>query len=320
MKNGTTPAALFETHRERLHLAWVAGKAGAERIIPPPATPALERFPPVGWVGYLNLINPHCIQVIGAAETAYLAGLSAADRSRSLARLFAAAPVFVIVSDDQPVPQDLAALAGETATPLLRSPAPGYEIISHLRYYLADALARREIVHGVFMAVFGIGVLLTGQSGVGKSEVALDLISRGHRLIADDAPEFRRIAPDVVSGYCCPSALSGFLEVRGLGVLDVRAMFGDTAIKTSKALRLIIELKRMSEEEFIGLDRLEGVRQECTILDVRVPQITVPIVPGRNLAVLVESAVSNQILLMKGYDAARAFIDRQQRVIMEQSS
>lgn len=320
MNDGITPAVLFETHRQRLNLAWVAGKGGAERLIAPQDAPAFKGVPPVGWAGYLNLIRPHCIQVVGTAEAAYLADLPAAERSRSLARLFDAGPVFVIVSDDQPVLQELAALADETATPLLCSPAPGYEIISHLRYHLADTFGEREIVHGVFMAVFGIGVLITGESGVGKSEVALDLISRGHRLIADDAPEFRRIAPDVVSGYCCPSALSGFLEVRGLGVLDVRAMFGDTAIKTSKSLRLIIELKRMSEEEFNRLDRLEGSRQERAILDVRVPQITAPVVPGRNLAVLVESAVSNQILRMKGYDAAHAFIARQQRAIAEQPS
>jgi HPr kinase/phosphorylase len=319
MKNAITPAVLFETHRQRLELVWVAGKAGAGRGVSPAAETS-EGFPPVGWAGYMNLVRPHRIQVIGAAEAAYLSALAEDERSRSLARLFAEAPVFVIVAGGQPVPPGLAAMADETATPLLSSTLAGYEIISQLRYHLADAFAERTTLHGVFMAVLGIGVLLTGESGVGKSEVALDLLSRGHRLIADDAPEFRRIAPDVVSGYCCPPVLGGFLEVRGLGVLDVRAMFGDTAIKTSKSLRLIIELKRMSEEELNGMDRLQGSRRACAVLGVKVPGITLPVVPGRNLAVLVESAVSNQILLMKGYDAAGAFIERQQRAIVEHAS
>lgn len=320
MKSAITPAVLFEAHRHRLGLAWVAGKAGADRVVHPSFAATSEGFPPVGWVGHLNLIRPHRIQVVGAAEAAHLSALTEVERAASLARLFAESPVFVIVVDDQAVLPELLAMADETATPLLRSTMSGYEVISYLRYHLADAFAERTSIHGVFMAVLGIGVLLTGESGVGKSEVALDLVSRGHRLIADDSPEFRRIAPDVVSGYCCPPTLGGFLEVRGLGVLDVRAMFGDTAIKTSKSLRLIIELKRMSEEELSGMDRLQGNRRERAVLGVPVPQLTVPVVPGRNLAVLVESAVSNQILLMKGYDAAGAFIERQQRAIMEQAS
>ena len=318
MKNGITPAALFEQHQQRLGLAWVAGRSGAVHAIPsaPGGSAAAEGFPLVGWVGFLNLVSPHRIQVLGLAETAYLAGLDADERARTLARLFAGQPAMVVVSDDQAPPQDLAEMAGATATPLFRAAVPGYEVISHLRYYLSDVLAERVTIHGVFMAVLGIGVLLTGESGIGKSEVALELISRGHRLIADDTPEFHRIAPDVISGHCCTPELSGFLEVRGLGVLDIRAMFGDTAIKPHKALRLIVELKRMSEEELSNLDRLEGSRQHRTILDVRIPQVTIPVIPGRNLAVLVESAISNQMLLMKGYDAARVFIERHQRMIM----
>lgn len=319
MKNGITPATLFEKHQQRLRLAWVAGRSGAVHAIPsgPGDGTAAKGFPLVGWVGYLNLVSPHRIQVIGPAETDHLSGLGAQERARTFARLFETRPAFIVVSDDQPVPEDLASLADAAATPLFRSEVAGYEIISHLRYYLADVLAERVTIHGVFMAVLGIGVLLTGESGIGKSEVALELVSRGHRLIADDTPEFHRVAPDVISGRCGMPELSGFLEVRGLGVLDIRAMFGDTAIKPSKALRLIVELKRMSDEELSHLDRLEGSRQHRTILEVRIPQVTIPVIPGRNLAVLVESAISNQMLLMKGYDAARVFIDRHQRMIMD---
>lgn len=322
MKNGITPAALFEKHQQRLGLAWVAGSAGAVRAIPagPPGGAAARGFALVGWVGFLNVVNPNCVQVIGPAETAHLAELPADARARLFARLFGAKPAFIVVSDGEVVPPELVSMCDETATPLFRSDVPGYEVIGKLQYYLADALAERVTLHGVFMSVYGIGVLLTGESGIGKSEVALELISRGHRLIADDMPEFHRVAPDVVSGCCATPELSGFLEVRGLGVLDVRAMFGDAAIKPNKALRVVIELKRMGEGELSRIDRLEGSRQERTILDVRVPQLTIPVIPGRNLAVLVESAINNQMLLMNGYDAARVFIERQQRVILDGAS
>lgn len=318
MRNGITPAALFEKHQRRLGLAWVAGSAGGAREIPSgPADDVVGRgFPLVGWVGHLNLISPHRIQVFGPRELAHLSSLGEKERGRTLARLFETRPGFIVVSDDLAVPADLASMADAAATPLFRSTEPSYELISQLRHLLADALAERITIHGVFIAVMGIGVLLTGESGIGKSEVALELISRGHRLIADDTPEFRRVAPDAVSGYCSLEELSGFLEVRGLGVLDIRAMFGDTAIKPDKALRLIVELKRLNNDELNALDRLEGSRQERSILGVRIPQITIPVIPGRNLAVLVEAAISNQMLLMKGYDAARAFIERHQRIIM----
>jgi HPr kinase/phosphorylase len=319
MRSGITATSVFEKHRLRLGLDWVAGGAGAKREIPAgPADDVISRgFPLVGWVGYLNLISPHRIQVLGSRELDYLAAQDERERARTLARLFETRPGFIVVSDGLPVPQDLAAMADAAAIPLFRSTVPGYEFISQLRHHLADALAERITIHGVFLAVMGIGVLLTGESGIGKSEVALELISRGHRLIADDTPEFRRVAPDVITGYCGVAELSGFLEVRGLGVLDIRAMFGDTAIKPDKALRLIVELKRLSADELNALDRLEGSRQERSILGVHIPQITIPVIPGRNLAVLVEAAISNQMLLMKGYDAARSFIDRHQRIILD---
>ncbi|HEY4731712.1 MAG TPA: HPr(Ser) kinase/phosphatase, partial [Gammaproteobacteria bacterium] len=146
------------------------------------------------------------------------------------------------------------------------------------------------------------------------SELALELITRGHRLIADDAPEFSRISPDALNGVC-PSALSGFLEVRGLGILNIRSMFGDSAIKQNRNLRLIVHLQHMGDEELRKIDRLQGSRQSVTILEVEVPRIILPVAPGRNLAVLVEGAVRDHILHLKGYSAAQDFIDHQQRLI-----
>jgi HPr kinase/phosphorylase len=162
-------------------------------------------------------------------------------------------------------------------------------------------------------------VLITGESGVGKSELALELINRHHRLIADDAPEFYRGGPDTVLGRC-PAVLQDFLEVRGLGLLNVRAMFGDSAIEASKELRLVVHLQPMSEEALGDLDRLRGSYQQRSFLDVIIPQVTIPVAPGRNLAVLVETAVRNHILLRKGYNAPEAFIQRQREMVKKNKS
>ena len=152
-------------------------------------------------------------------------------------------------------------------------------------------------------------MLLTGKSSVGKSELALELLSRGHRIVADDAPEFFRVAADTIRGRC-PSILQDFLEVRGLGILNVRSLFGDSAIKHDKNLRLIIQLKEMSEQEMQQINRLEGDRAGKVILDVEIPVVTIPVAPGRNLAVLVESAASQHILRSKGYHADQEFMRR----------
>jgi HPr kinase/phosphorylase len=316
MGKGITPAVLFDSHRERLGLAWVAGRAGALRPLldgqPPP-----RGSPFVGWVDYLNLIHPSRIQIIGPEEMAYLVGLSRETYADTLQRLFAFRPACVIVADGQPAPDDLVASAEATGTPLFSTALPGYTIVGYLRHFLTDAFAERETVHGVFLSVLDIGVLLTGRSGIGKSELALELLSRHHKLIADDSPEFRRIAPTVLRGFCSPSDLSGYLEVRGLGVLDIRAMFGDSAIKQSKNLRLIIDLQRMDDQELGRIDRLRGSRQLRAILDVEVPQLTLPVMSGRNLAVMVESAVSNHILYTRGLNATREFMERHQRLLAE---
>lgn len=174
------------------------------------------------------------------------------------------------------------------------------------------------VVHGVFLEVHGMGVLLTGESGVGKSELALELLTRGHRLIADDAAEFSRVGPDIVRGRC-PEALRDFLEVRGLGILNVRAMYGDSAIKLSKDLRLVIHLQRLASQDLQQLDRLQGIYRTHSILDIEVPEVTLPVAPGRNLAVLVEAAVRDHILLRKGYNASEALIKRQRELIQQKT-
>lgn len=298
-------------------MQWLAGRAGEDRHVRVSDSGVGTQSPTAALVGHLNLVHPNRIQVIGGTELNYLAGLGKNSYHDAIKQLFENEPAFIVIADDMEATGDIKQAAEDSGTPLFSSSLPGHKLINHMQYYLSYMLAEREIVHGVFMEVLGIGVLITGESGVGKSELALELISRGHRLIADDAPEFSRISPDTLNGIC-PLALSGFLEVRGLGILNIRSMFGDSAIKQNRHLRLIVHLEHMGDTELRGIDRLQGSRQSVTILEIEIPRIILPVAPGRNLAVLLEGAVRNHILQLKGYDAAQDFIALQQRFISEE--
>ncbi|MHB1283622.1 MAG: HPr(Ser) kinase/phosphatase [Metallibacterium scheffleri] len=303
-----TARQLFEKVNERLALRWIAGVRGESRMLEPSA--GRERRPSL--VGYLNLIYPNRVQIVGSEELAYLDGLEPRQRWEMLQKLFGHRPVAVIVTKDQAVPADLREAAEDSDTPLWISAQRGHEIYNWLQYHLTRVLARAQTLHGVLMEIYSIGVLVTGEPGTGKSELALDLITRGHRLVADDAPEFSLIAPDVIDG-ACPELLRDLLEVRGLGVLNVREMYGHTAVKDSKYLRLVLHLLPSGEHsgDRDGMQRLTGVLGQREILGVKMPQITIPVAPGRNLAVLAEAAVRNHMLKSKGIDPAQTFIDRQ---------
>ena len=297
---------LFEQMRERLGLSWSAGAASAERIIVAGDTNA--RRPSLA--GYLNIIYPNKVQILGTEELAWLDGLDARARWEVIEKIMQARPLALVISKGQPAPEDLRAAAEESATPLWLSPRRGHELLNHLQYHLARQLAPRTTLHGVFMEIYSIGVLITGESGAGKSELAMELVTRGHRLVADDAPEFTQIAPDVLDG-ACPELLQDLLEVRGLGVLNVRDMFGDTAVKRNKYLRLIVHLTRPRlEPQPAGMERITGDLGTRRVLDLDVPMITLPVMPGRNLAVLTEAAARLHILRAKGVDPAAAFMAR----------
>jgi HPr kinase/phosphorylase len=296
---------LYKAQQEKLGLVWLAGEQYKDR-----ALHCSDDEADTSLVGHLNLITLHRVQVLGRKEMEYLDSLKKNSRKDTLSLLFSGQTTLVVIAKRLPPPDDLEAAATTSRIPLLSSDLPSQDIIENLQYYLTSYFADKITLHGVFMEVLGTGVLITGDSSIGKSELALELLTRGHSLIADDAPEFSRVSLDTLLGTC-PEMLQDFLEVRGLGILNVRAMFGTSAIKQHRNLRLIVVLQDI--EEATQIDRLHGSKQICKILDVDIPEVTLPVAPGRNLAVLLEVAVRNHILNAKGYDASQAFINRQKR-------
>jgi len=308
--NEMTVSELVERFSERLELSWISGRRHADRCR---LSVASFRSRP-SLVGYLNLIHPNRIQVLGREELAWLDQLDAKKRWETIASIFAERPAALIVASGGDVGDDLEELSRESDTPLLRSARPGWELVSTLQYQVARALAHSVVMHGVFMEVFTLGVLITGDAGAGKSELALELLTRGHRLIADDSPEFTQMTPDIIDGSC-PEVLRDCLEVRGLGVLNVRRMFGDAAVKSNKFLRLILHLHQPQPGDEAKTDRLSGQSEKSRVLDLDIPRILLPVLPGRNLAVIAEAAVRNFMLRMKGFDATAEFLERHGRMM-----
>lgn len=312
MRPVLTVNRLFEEQRGKLELEWLAGHRGGERHVKGPDTDEAA----TSLIGYLNVIRPHRVQVMGTPELSYLVSLRQRAGDQVLEQLFRGAPACIVVADALSVDSNLSAESDRASVPLLRSGLACQNVVEELRHYLTRFYARRTTTHGVFLEVMGVGVLLTGQAGVGKSELALELVSRGHRLIADDAPEFSLVAPDTLVGSC-PTALTDFMEVRGLGIVNVRSLFGDSAVMKRRYLRLIVNLEPVAGEAISHTERLEGIRKTRDIMGVHIPEITLPVAVGHNLAVLVECTVRNHILYIKGYDAAKDFEEKQRR-LMEQ--
>jgi len=288
-------ARLHEDNREALSLVWVAGREGGTVV-------RREAVAAASLIGHLNLTHPNSIQVIGAYEAGIVAGY--------IDRLLESHPAAVIIADGVAPPAALVEAAARTQTPLFTSPLAAPRVIEQLAHYLAKALAETVERHGVFMDVLGLGVLITGESGVGKSELALELISRGHGLVADDVVEVSRIAAGTLEGRC-PPMLKDFLEVRGLGFLNIRTIFGETAVRRKLKLRLIAHLERPQPGGRDPGERLPLIEQTEEILGVNVRRVSIPVAAGRNLAVLVEAAVRNEILKLRGIDSTAEFLARQ---------
>jgi len=304
-----TVQQLFDANRESLQFTWIAGQDGAERQL------GSGGNAPSDLVGYLNLIHPGRVHVFGHAETDYYNRLDDARHKAILDDLVGARPPALIVSEGIKPDPLMIEYCERDGLPLLSSPLPPAVVIDALRYWLAKAVADTTSMHGVFMDVLGMGVLISGESGLGKSELALELISRGHGLVADDVVDFRRIAPHAVEGRC-PPLLKNMLEVRGLGLLDIRAIFGETAIRPKMRLKLIVHLVRRSvmENEYQRLP-LEALTQD--VLGLAIRKVVIPVAAGRNIAVLTEAAVRSTVLSLRGIDTMGEFIERQHRMIEE---
>jgi len=300
---------LFDDRRERLGLSWAAGESGAGREF----TGEMLRKPGVGLIGHLNLIHPLLAQVLGRREVDYIDKLDAAVRRQALEGVCRSDIVAIIVADGATTPSELAACANRAGVPVIASEEASQHVINVLRPYMQQELGEVTTIHGVMLDVLEIGVLITGDSSIGKSELALELISRSHGLVADDVVELQQIGPETIQGRC-PPMLRDFLEVRGLGVLNIRSIFGETAVRPRKVLRLIVQLEPF-EPGLEPRDRLATRAGTQDILGVEIPTVTLAVAPGRNLAVLVEAAVRNHILITRGINSTADFIKRQEEAM-----
>src|SRR6266851_8789110 len=229
-------AQLYDDNRDKLGFAWIGGKAGGATRLWRDSTGV------AALVGHLNLIHPNRIQVLGNHEIAHLAAFEEAELFQMLGNLFAVNPVAIVIAEGAPADVRLLKAAEASGTAVFATDMPGAQVIERLRRYLGKALAETMQRHGVCMDVLGLGVLITGDSGAGKSELALELISRGHGLVADDVVEISKIAATTLEGRC-PPMLKDFLEVRGLGLLNIRTIFGETAVRPKRKLKLVAHLE-----------------------------------------------------------------------------
>lgn len=304
---------LFEDKQEQLALSWVAGANGAAKILDSDLVSASNK----GLIGHFNLIHPNWVQVLSEIEVDHLQGLSSAAFTEALTQLEHGGTLCLIVAGTDKIPQELIIYANRTHTPLFRSPLPSVHLMWLVRHYIVKALAESTTRHGVFLDVLGVGVLVTGDSGIGKSELGLELITRGNGLVADDITELYRISPETLEGRC-PELLRDFLEVRGLGVLNIRTMFGETAVRRKKSLKLIVHLQRPLRGDLSHLERLPLAASHQEILGVKISTVSIPVMAGRNLAVLVEAAARNFVLQQRGIDSMQEFISRHEQQMQEQ--
>lgn len=299
---------LYKQTRRKLKLNWVAGLNGGSNTL----TSETVTKPSLALIGHLNFVHPNRVQVLGCAEMDYLRSLEATEAARAIANLYSTDLAAIIVANGEKVPDTLTAAADSHSIPLFTSPLRSPELMDILSHYLAQAMAETISLHGVFMEVQGFGALIKGSPAIGKSELALELISRGHRLIADDIVDFYRISPERVEGRC-PHLLQDFLEVRGLGILNIRELFGDNSVKPTKPLDLIIHMEMAEKLEPEQLDRLSIKALHEEVLGVKISKVHIPIAAGRNIAVLVEVAIRNHMLLLRGVNSTKQFMQRQSR-------
>ena len=300
--------ALFEDHRGKLKWQWIAGLGASERRFDEVAVRAARSGADL--VGYLNYIHPYRVQILGEREVAYLSRGSEEDCVRRISRIVTLEPPVLVLADGQVAPDALLRVCERAQIPMFATPESSAFVIDVLRAYLSKHFADRTTMHGVFMDILGLGVLITGESGLGKSELGLELISRGNGLVADDAVDLFRINQTTIEARC-PELLLNLLEVRGIGLLDIRAIFGETAVRRKMRLKLIVHLVRRENFE-CDYERIPTEPLTQDVLGIPVRKVVIQVVAGRNIAVLVEAAVRNTILQMRGIDTYQDFMLRQQ--------
>ncbi len=307
---------LFEEFRTSLKWQWVAGLGASERRFDEVAVRAARSGADL--VGYLNYIHPYRVQLLGEREIAYLTNATPEDCDRRISRIVTLEPPVLILADGKTAPDALLSMCERAQIPMFATEASSAFVIDVLRAYLSKHFADRISMHGVLMDILGLGVLITGESGLGKSELGLELISRGNGLVADDAVDLYRINQTTIQGRC-PDLLQNLLEVRGIGLLDIRAIFGETAVRRKIRLKLIVHLVRREtlerEHERIPYEPLTQ-----DILGIPVLKVVIQVVAGRNIAVLVEAAVRNTILQLRGIDTYQDFVERHRKAMTQDSS
>jgi HPr kinase/phosphorylase len=311
-KQSISVGFLVESNRDRLRLTVLSGDVGLTKEI---KDKNVHR-PGLALAGYMQLFRFDRVQIFGNTEMRYLEELDAETREQALRRIFQLEVPCVVVTNDNKVDEQFLRIGIEHQIPILLTPFETTKFIYFLSDFLDDQFSSQTVVHGSFVDVYGVGVLLIGRSGIGKSEIALDLVERGHRLVADDVVMITRKGEGILMGSGT-DLVKHFMEIRGLGLIDVRSMFGIRAIRFQKRVELVIELMEWRPDEEYTRTGLDEVG--TSILDVQVPRVELPIFPGKNVTVICEVISLNYLLKHYGYDAAKEFTKRLEALITEKS-
>ncbi|HVP69447.1 MAG TPA: HPr(Ser) kinase/phosphatase [Anaeromyxobacteraceae bacterium] len=300
--------ALLDDKKFDLRLTLVAGKPGLSRRI----SSARIQKPGLVLAGFTDYLHRERIQVFGNTEMSYYLSLPRERRVELMRNFFAQDVSCLVVTKDLEVPSEMVAAADEASVPLLRSSHLSSAFIENVQSYLEDQLTASTSMHGVLLDVLGVGILLLGKSGIGKSEIALDLVMRGHRLVADDIVDVKRRTPDSVVGSGS-EIIKHHMEIRGLGIINIKDLFGVASIRERKKIEIVLEL--VEWDPSVEYDRLGVDDRKFRILDVEIPMLVVPVRPGRNMTTIIEVAARNHLLKLQGHHSAREFQERLNRAI-----
>jgi HPr kinase/phosphorylase len=300
--------ALLDDKKFDLRLTLVAGKQGLSRRI---SSTRIQK-PGLVLAGFTENLHKERVQVFGNTEMSYLGTLPPEQAAESLTHFFAQEISCLVITKGLDVPPFLAAAAEKGGVPLLRTSHLSSTFIESIQNCLEEVLTAQTSMHGVLLDVFGVGILLLGKSGIGKSEIALDLIMRGHRLVADDIVDVKRKSPEAVFG-AGSEIIKHHMEIRGLGIINIKDLFGVAAIRDRKKIEIVMEL--VEWDPSVEYDRLGVEDKKYRILDVEVPMLVVPVRPGRNMTTIIEVAARNHLLKLQGHHSAREFQERLNRAI-----